>query len=321
VRVRTVVFWCAVLIVLLPGLLLTFTRLTEPAGGRWIRIVSFTPFGMFLYLTAVVLLMVGAFRSRRVVAGALALVAAFGLALHVWWFAPMVTGDNPPPPAGAETLRVMTANVFHGEGDGIALVEAAAGEDVDLLVVEEIVDSQLAAMESAGIDELLPHRVGSPGNAGEGTMVFSRQPLGEPIRLDTTWDGWEMTMGDLTLLAVHPKAPTAPEGWRADHAKILAAAEASDADLVIGDLNATVDHEPMRRLGDAGYRSATELANEGWQPTWPAYGVMHVAGFEVPRLVQIDHVLVGPRLAALGTHTLTIPGSDHRALVAELAVK
>ena len=87
----------------------------------------------------------------------------------------------------------------------------------------------------------------------------------------------------------------------------------------MGDLNATVDHEPMRRLADAGYRSATELANEGWQPTWPAYGVVHVAGVEVPRLVQIDHVLLGRRMAALETHTLAIRGTDHRALVAEVA--
>ncbi len=321
---RSVLFWCVVLVVMVPALLLTVSRLFEPSGGRWIRAESFTPFAMFLYLGALVLLVVRLLRrwsGGREVTLVVACVAALGLALHVWWFAPMVSGANPPPADGAPTLRVMTANVYGGAGDGVALVEAVADENIDLLVVEEIAASQLAAMESAGIDELLPHRVGETGDVGQGTMVFSRRPLGEAAHLDTTWDGWQTSMGDLTLLAVHPRSPTDPQGWRADHAKILAEAEASDADLVIGDLNATVDHEPMRRLADAGYRSATELANEGWQPTWPAYGVVHVAGLEVPRLVQIDHVLVGPGLAALGTHTLAIPGTDHRALVAELAVK
>jgi endonuclease/exonuclease/phosphatase (EEP) superfamily protein YafD len=320
---RTVLFWCAVLVVMVPALLLTMSRLVEPSGGRWIRAVSFTPFAMFLYLGVLVVLAVGTLRrrsGRSVVTIGVACLAAVGLTLHVWWFAPMVTGANPPP-KGAQTLRVMTANVYGGSGDGVALVEAVSREDVDLLVVEEIAESQLAAMESAGIDELLPYSVGETGALGQGTMVFSRQPLGQATHLDTTWDGWQTTMGDLTLLAVHPISPTDPEGWRSDHAAILAAAEASHPDLIVGDLNATVDHEPMRRLADAGYRSATELANEGWQPTWPAYGVVHVAGMEVPRLVQIDHVLVGHRLAALGTHTLTIPGADHRALVAELAVK
>ena len=47
---------------LLPGLLLTFTRLVEPHGGRWIRLESFTPYGMPLYLIALLLLAVAAFR-------------------------------------------------------------------------------------------------------------------------------------------------------------------------------------------------------------------------------------------------------------------
>jgi hypothetical protein len=46
-----------------------------------------------------------------------------------------------------------------------------------------------------------------------------------------------------------------------------------------------------------------------------------VAGVELPRVVQIDHVLVGPRLAAIESRTLAIPGTDHRALVAEVAPK
>ena len=45
---------------------------------------------------------------------------------------------------------------------------------------------------------------------------------------------------------------------------------ADDADLVVGDLNATPDHAPIRELADAGWRDAAELANEGWLPTWPA---------------------------------------------------
>ena len=320
-RVRTVLFGIVVLGLLVAGLLLTFTRLFEPAGGRWIRIESFTPFGMFLYLAALALLLVSALRSRRAISVALAVVATGGLALHVWWYAPMVTGANPPPGEDAERLVVMTANIYAGAGDGVAVVEAVAEQGVDLLVVPEIEVEQLTAMEDAGIGELLPHSVGEPADGGAGTMVFSKEPLGAPTPLDLTWAGWQVTMGDLRVLAVHPISPTDPEGWRRDHAEVLAAAEESDADLVVGDLNATVDHEPMRRLADAGFRSATELANEGWQPTWPAYGVFDVSGIDVPRVVQIDHVLVGPRLAALGTRTLAIPGTDHRALVAEVALK
>ena len=77
----------------------------------------------------------------------------------------------------------------------------------------------------------------------------------------------------------------------------------------------------MRALADAGFRDVGELANQGWQPTWPSSGEVSLLGVPVPSLAQIDHVLVGPRLAAIGMHTHEIPGSDHRAVVAEVARK
>jgi hypothetical protein len=211
--------------------------------------------------------------------------------------------------------------MYLGRGDAPTLVEEAAEADIDLLVVTEITPDLLGDLDAAGLGELLPHRVGAPADEGAGTMVFSRLPLGDPTALDTTWGGWEVTWDDLTMLAVHPSSPIDPARWRRDHAEVLAVAQSSRADLVVGDLNATIDHPPMRRLGDAGFRSVTELANDGWQPTWPAYGRVEVGGIAMPRLVQIDHVLVGPRLAAIGSRTLAIPGTDHRALVAEVARK
>ena len=152
-------------------------------------------------------------------------------------------------------------------------------------------------------------------------MVFTRERPEDASPLGTTWDGWELRVGSLTMLAVHPVSPVDVSEWREDHVAVREAAVAADADLVVGDLNATTDHEPMRRLADEGFRSATELANEGWQPTWPARGRTSLVGIPLPHLVQIDHVLLGPSLAALGTRTLDIPGTDHRAVVAEVAVK
>ena len=42
-------------------------------------------------------------------------------------------------------------------------------------------------------------------------------------------------------------------------------------------------------------------------------------GLALPPLAQIDHVLVGPSMAAVGMHTVDLPGSDHRGVVAEVA--
>lgn len=318
---RTTGLWLVAAGLLLPGLVLTTTRAFEPGGSRWVRLEAFTPLGLVCYALALLLLSGGFLHRRQPTRAVGAALALAGLAVHAWWFAPLVSGANPPAAEDAETLTVMTANLYVGEGDGLALVAAASQEDVDLLVVQEITVGLLAAMESGGLEDLFPHRAGEPAEGGGGTMVFAREPLGDARRLDTTWGGWEVTLGSLTVLGVHPISPVQVSEWRRDHAAVLEAAVASDADLVVGDLNATTDHEPLRRLADEGYRSATELANEGWQPTWPVHGRTSLWGLPLPHLVQIDHVLVGPSLAALGTHTLDIPGTDHRALVAEVALK
>lgn len=322
-RARVLVFWAVVLVVLLPAAALTFGRLVEPDGGFWIRLAAFTPLAIVLYAAAVLLLglCLVVRRRWRSVTGALAGAALAGLVLHLWWFAPQLTGANPPAAEGAEPLVVMTANVSAGRGDPIEVVRLASADAVDLLVVQEITEADLADMERAGLADLLPYRVGAPGTGGDEVMVFARTELGEGVELDLPRGGWVVPWGDLTVVAVHPWAPTEPDLWRADLASVRAAVVEHDADLVVGDLNATADHAPMRALADDGYRDVGELANQGWQPTWPSSGAWDVLGVPVPALAQIDHVLVGERLAAIGMRTREIPGSDHRAVVAEVASK
>ena len=152
-------------------------------------------------------------------------------------------------------------------------------------------------------------------------MLLSRIPLGPATRVGTR-DGSlavDLALGGETLrtLVVHPVQPLSDvDRWHRDHEAVLAAA-GDDTDLLLGDLNASLDHRPLQALVDAGLRDATESANEGWQPTWPTDGSWHRLPFPV---VQIDHVLVGPRLVALGTERVRLDGTDHDAILAELAL-
>ena len=149
-------------------------------------------------------------------------------------------------------------------------------------------------------------------------MAFSRVELSDAESLPTYFGGWSFTMGELSVAAVHPTPPTDADTWYADYAVIARTVADLEPDLVVGDFNATADHAPMRALADAGYRDVGELANQGWQPTWPTRGVFDLLGMP---LAQIDHVLVGNRLAALDQATVAVPGSDHRAVVATVGVK
>ena len=319
-RARVVVLWLVVAALLAPALLLSVTRIVEPDGGFWIQAEAFTPIGIALYAAALLVLAVRLLvvRRWRSPAAPLAVLAVAGLLLHGWWYSPQLTGANPPPADGADRLVVMSANLREGEADGIDLVQRASDAGVDLLVVEEITAAELADMDRAGLGDLFPYRVGTPNDAADGTMAFARTDLTNPVAIATSHDGWSFEMGDLTVLAVHSYAPTTPDAWRADLAVIADETRSTDPDLVVGDFNATADHEPMRELADAGYRDVGELANQGWQPTWPTSGVFDVLGLPV---AQIDHVLVGPRVAAVGMRTVQIAGSDHRAVIAEVAPK
>ncbi|GAB2460548.1 endonuclease/exonuclease/phosphatase family protein [Nocardioides hungaricus] len=326
-RARVLVFWAVVVVLLVPAAALTFARVVEPDAGFWIRLEAFTPLALVLYAAAAVLLGVRLLVRRRwrsaasrAATGVLVLALA-GLGLHAWWFSPQVTGANPPAAEGAEPIVVMTANISSGAGDPVEVVRTASEDGVDLLVVQEITEADLADMERAGLADLLPYRVGEPAYGGDGTMVFSRTELGKGVPLGTLRGGWVVSMGDLTVVAVHAWAPTEPDAWRDDLATVRAAVAENDPDLVVGDFNATADHAPMRALADDGYRDVGELANQGWQPTWPASGRVSLLGVPIPSLAQIDHVLVGPRLAAIGMRIREIPGSDHRAVLAEVARK
>lgn len=317
---RRALWWVAVTVLLLPALLLTLTRLFEPRGARWVQLEAFTPLAAAPYAVLVLLAGLVAWRGRDATAVAVALVAVVGLGLHGWWFAPLVSGANPPAAAEAETLTVMTANMHLGDADGIELVASASEVGADILVVQEVTAPLLVDMERAGLAALFPHRAGEPGDSAEGTMVFAAVELGEARLVATTWDSWLVEAGELTLLAVHPHAPSDIGRWRADHELLSRTTTEEEPDLVVGDFNATPDHPPMRALAGAGWRSATELANEGWHPTWSPSGYF-VVDLQLPALVQVDHVLVGRDLAAQSAHTVEIAGSDHRALVAEVAAK
>ena len=301
-------FWLVAAVLGIPALMLTIFRLVDSDVGTMIRVESFTPLGIPLYAALLLLMVFGVMRrpagerTRRVVG---TFVALAGLVLHAWWFAPQVVGDNPAPAAGAPRITVMTANLFAGLGDAGDVVEAVRRDHVDILVLEEITPMALDRLDAAGLAQRLPHRIGEPGlGRGRDDGLLQRADGGARVAGHNRFHSYRVQVGTLTLLAVHPVAPVQPQAWRRDHDLIRREAVDKDADLIVGDMNATSDHEVMRELGDAGFRDAGELANEGWQPTWPAN---HVGLFpRLPPLVRIDHVLVAPTLASLGTHTVDI---------------
>jgi endonuclease/exonuclease/phosphatase (EEP) superfamily protein YafD len=218
------------------------------------------------------------------------------------------------------SVRVLTANLSLGQADPTAVV-ALARDTADVLVVQEMTPGLAAAMVRAGLDSFMPHRSIDPRKNADGIGIWSRYPIADsqavsghamPMRIARIQvPGVVITP---TVLAVHVAAPWVQplQYFRDDIARFPTTLQAaarnagSGAVIVAGDMNATYDMRPFRRLLDEGYRDAAEQAGAGLKRSFPSrswYGPVF----------GIDHVLVRNCTATVA-QTLPVPGSDHRGL-------
>jgi endonuclease/exonuclease/phosphatase (EEP) superfamily protein YafD len=311
-----------VVLTLVGSLVLTAARLMHTAL-RWpILLASFSPYAVvgFLLVLVVCGLKVGSANSPWWVWPGLVL-AAGGLVAQVWWLAPQFAGGDQ---AERSDLTVMTSNLSFGRADSVTVVRTVAAQEVDVLVLQEVTPTSLRALGEAGLPELLPYQRGTPEEGAAGTMVFSRYPLGQATVMPLGNIGLDVRVRapqPFRLLAVHTAQPVrTPLPWLADMQMVQRFARAAidqDPTLVVGDFNATRDHEAMRRVLDLGLRDAAEESGSGWQPTWPT----HYRDRWLRPLIAIDHVLSTDDFEAVETRTVEVPHTDHLSVVARLRVR
>lgn len=228
-------------------------------------------------------------------------------------------------PAGAATaprLRVVTANLYVLNPVPEQAGRALRALRPDVLVVPELDAKGLAGLRASGLLADLPFAVVQEQGRPETVGLFSRLPLRDvdlrPVggralpRATVTVSGT-----DVRLLAAHPLPPISVYAplWRRALQDLAAESRGLALPAVVaGDLNADRDHVLFRRLLETGLRDAHDERGRGLARTWPA---------SFP-LLHLDHVLVrdgaGARLAVLDVAEADLPGSDHKAVVADLAV-
>jgi endonuclease/exonuclease/phosphatase (EEP) superfamily protein YafD len=279
--------------------------------------MPFTP-----YIAILALLVTGiAVALGNWAASTLAAVATLCLALAVL---PRAVGDGTVSAAGHETLDVLAANIHHGTADPEALVALVDRLHPDLLSIEELTPSFALKLERAGLGRRLPHSVLALRSHSSGGGLYSRLPLRPLLSpADSTLpDGRKMPRAELTLtdgrrvrvVSVHPTIPGHGSVDRWERAlKNLPSAGAGAPWVLAGDFNATLDQSELRAVVDRGYRDAGEVAGKGLQPTFPREGHL------IPP-ITIDHVLADRRLGIVEYSVEDLPGSDHRAIHAVLAL-
>jgi endonuclease/exonuclease/phosphatase (EEP) superfamily protein YafD len=292
-------------------------RLLGFDSGLLVYLTAFTPYGIVLGVSGIVLLLLARWRIWALIA---VLVTVASLAFQV----PVLIPD--PTPDSSVAVVVMTLNLHDGAADPQRVVDLVRDHDVDLLSLQEVTPQAAKALIANGLGDLLPYVAARPAGGAQGTSVWSRWPLTPqdvPNTLLFRQVAATLTVpgaGTLLFAAVHPASAGHPLAsvdtarWAREQKALAAWLEPlPDPVVAAGDFNTTLDQAPMRDLLAHGYGDAAEQSGVFWRPTWP-YDRLG------PALVAIDHVLSrgGPVADQLAVET--VPGTDHGALIVRLQV-
>jgi len=223
------------------------------------------------------------------------------------------------PKAGGPTLRVLTINLLVGRADPEAVVARVRQADLDVLFVQELTIGAETRLKQAGLEDLLPHgQIEHKGAGPRGSGIYARFPLSEGPPVSSTFAAQPTALLELPdgeqveLICVHPRAPALQRGgsarWRAELAVLPAPGKLPR--VVAGDFNATPDHAAFRDVLRLGYADAGIETGNSLTPTWGRPG-------KDPWLT-LDHVLVSRECAVLACSVHMVPGSDHRAVYAQI---
>ncbi|REF31627.1 endonuclease/exonuclease/phosphatase family protein [Calidifontibacter indicus] len=303
------------MVLALTTLVLTVPRLLDTDTAYGVFLAALAPFGV---VTALLTLAATAPLVRRAgyagnAAQAICLAAGAMLALHLAWLAPLYIGQRAQ---GVGTGRIVLMTQNFETGNAAALERTVRAQVVDILVICDTGSSQRAAATRLADRAGLRYQVTDGGSA-----VFSRFPIVETTRISAGGSSRtvlvrDTPIGDLTVYALHPTPGYNASKWGADYRQINAVIGAAPArnSIIAGDLNATADNAPLRRLISNGYADAATQVRSGLQFTWPADN-RSVAGLRVPPVFTLDHVLTSKDLAVTQLRTISLAGADHRGLV------
>ncbi|WP_307787690.1 endonuclease/exonuclease/phosphatase family protein [Mycolicibacterium sp. S2-37] len=280
------------------------------------------PFAVLSALTGLLL----SAATRRIILSLVAALVLLGLlAVQIPWY----YSGHPTGVGEHIEVRVLASNLRKGQADPASFV-ALATDHADVITVSELTPEIVQRFSRAGLQQTFPHSVLDPRPGAGGIGLFSRYPFvtgASPGIPNISAAAAELDVPGVRfnpiLASVHVISPLAGDTdaftqWRdgitATKAHLAQLTQAAEPGAVIvgGDFNSTPDMRQFRDLLTDGYRDAVQQLGSGLSPTFPANRWM-------PPLITIDHILTR-NAAASSVKTITIPGSDHRALLATVRV-
>lgn len=254
-------------------------------------------------------------------------VMLFAMGPELWLYVPPSwrSAAIANPPASADKLRVMSANLLRYVPSGQPQIDQILAADPDIVVLQEY-DTVADKAFRPALREAYPHARVIVRDDCFGQAIYSKLPLLE-YRGDLAFaDKRTRQMRAVVRVGSQPVAiyniHTVPPGrsnmrrQRHEFADLvdLVRDEPLPA-IVAGDLNCTSNTPFADALRGVGLRNTHALAGYGRGSTWPAIGLLKYAPG-----IRIDHIFISDDFTAAESRVLPALNSDHRAIVADVAL-
>jgi endonuclease/exonuclease/phosphatase (EEP) superfamily protein YafD len=262
-------------------------------------------------------------RRYLLAAGALLVVVA-----QLFIVLPEFTAAQPAPKwaATAPSISLLDANVYYLNGSRMAgYANEIQRYQPQLVTMEESTPLLVTQLKATGALANLPYQYQVKLYNPKAFLIASKYPLsgstvvyydGLPLIVETTV---HLPSGPLPLWVVHTDAPISIsfQEWKGglDLVASLVKKRGPKGLLVVGDFNATWGSRGFRTILDAGMTDGAAARGRAFGLTWSQ------TKRPLPPVVRIDHVLTGPGVAVTSVRTDVGPGSDHRDLLATVAVR
>ena len=315
-RLVVIVAWVVV------GVLWITTLARLVAWDRWEVFAVLDALTLVLYLPALPIAVIAAWRRHWALAGASAVM----ILAQIVFVAPEISAATPLPHGlgGAVALRVFDANVYQSNPSMAGYAREIRQDRPDVVTLEEASPFDLQQLISRHALTHLPYQFWNGARGSRSLVIASRYVLGPTV--DSSVDGIpflartsvDLPRGRLALWIVHTTAVIDPgvRQWNdeLDGVYRLLRSVRPRPLLVVGDFNATWSNRGFRAILSTGLTDAAAARGEDFAMTWSQLT------FPLPPLIRIDHVLSGPGVVVTSIRTATGPGSDHRDLFATVAV-
>lgn len=241
-----------------------------------------------------------------------------------------VAGDYEPEvvPLIAD-VRIFHANVLYTRTDYEPTLALLRRQQPDLYVLQEMTPASIRLV-TRQLSREYPYWFACWSKGPCWVLVGSRNP----IRVDDPLAKTQRIIALTTqvrgqpvgLVTVHPRTPLLPSWFEERNSQLTNAAQRTRSQalptVLVGDFNISVFSPLYKTIFRPVERSSERPAIENpgnlrsarralTQPTWPS--------FFSPMMIPIDHVFTNGGFRPFSFQTLAHPGSDHRAVVADLS--